>query len=211
MHHILCFGDSNTFGSNPRGGRWPLHIRWPSLLQDLLGEDFHLYEEGCGGRTTVLDDLLELDKNGRKHLPIALRSHKPLDLVILMLGTNDLKHRFSMLPEDIGHGAAELGRLVERFDYNPGYPIPKVLLVSPIHIGDHIESSPVTGFTRQAVEFSKQLAPLYRAHAQRQGWAFFDAATVAGPSPVDQLHMEAEDHAALAHALAPLVRELLQN
>lgn len=119
MVNILCFGDSNTFGTNPSGGRWQLHERWPGVLQELLGGDFRVMEEGLGGRTTVLDDELEGDKSGRRHLPMLLRSHRPLDLVIIMLGTNDMKHRFSMLPVDIAKGAAELGRIAERYDYGP--------------------------------------------------------------------------------------------
>ena len=148
MVNILCFGDSNTFGTNPSGGRWQLHERWPGVLQELLGGDFRVMEEGLGGRTTVLDDELEGDKSGRRHLPMLLRSHRPLDLVIIMLGTNDMKHRFSMLPVDIAKGAAELGRIAERYDYGPAYPVPRVLLVSPIRIREGIEHSVYTGFTR---------------------------------------------------------------
>lgn len=86
MINILCFGDSNTFGTNPSGGRWGLHERWTSVLQDELGDGFRIIEEGLGGRVTVMEDELEGDKNGKRHLPVLLRSHRPLDLVILMLG-----------------------------------------------------------------------------------------------------------------------------
>ena len=111
MPNILCFGDSNTFGTNPCGGRWSRDVRWPGALQQRLGPAYYIIEEGLGGRTTVIEDTLEPDKNGRRHLPVALRSHRPLDLVILMLGTNDMKHRFSLLPADLARGAAELGTL----------------------------------------------------------------------------------------------------
>lgn len=153
MFNILCFGDSNTFGSNPSGGRWSRDQRWTGILQEILGEQYYVIEEGCGGRTTVQDDALELDKNGRKHLPVALRSHRPLDLVILMLGTNDMKQRFNLLPVDIAYGAAELGKLVEHYDYGPGYPIPKVLMVSPIHLGKGVENSIFSGFAPDSVPY----------------------------------------------------------
>ena len=135
MKNILCFGDSNTFGTNPSGGRWPLEVRWTGVLQTLLGPEYRIIEEGCGGRTTIFEDELEQDKDGRAQLRVALRSHKPLDLVVLMLGTNDMQHRFSMLPVDIAAAAAQLGHLAERYDYGAGYPVPRVLLVSPIEIG----------------------------------------------------------------------------
>lgn len=206
MPNILCFGDSNTFGTNPSGGRWPRHQRWTGILQARLGPDFYVIEEGLGGRTTVLDDPLEGDKNGRAHLPLALRSHRPLDLVALMLGTNDLKHRFSLLPADVAAGAEQLGRMVETYDYGPGYPVPKVLLISPIHIGPGVEHSVYTGFSADAALLSHQLAPLYRSHAQAHGWLFLDAASAAVPSWRDMLHMEAGSHAALAGAVEEAIR-----
>lgn len=207
MPNILCFGDSNTFGTNPAGGRWPRRQRWTGILQEKLGMDFYIIEEGLGGRTTVLDDPLEGDKNGRTHLSLALHSHRPLDMVVLMLGTNDMKHRFSLLPADVAAGAALLGRLVQTYDYGPGYPIPQVLLISPIHLGEEAEHSVYTGFSAGAVEVSKKLAPLYRAHAEANGWLFLDAAAVAKPSPRDMLHMEADSHQALADAVESIIRD----
>ncbi len=212
MVNILCYGDSNTFGTNPSGGRWPVDVRWPGALQDKLGKGYHIIEEGLGGRTTVLEDYIEVNRNGRTHLPVVLRSHRPLDLVIIMLGTNDMKHRFSMLPSDIAAGAAELGRLVETYDYGIGYPVPKVLLISPILLGTGIENSPYTSFTADAVKVSGQLAGRFRAQADEHGWLFFDAATVASPSEKDKLHMEKESHLALAEALASIIsREFPDN
>lgn len=201
MRNILCYGDSNTFGTNPAGGRWDLHQRWTGVLQDRLGSGYRVIEEGCGGRTTVWEDTLELGKNGRTYLPVALRSHRPLDLVILMLGTNDMKYRFHLLAEDIAKGAAELGRLVESYDYGRWYPVPAVMLVSPIPIGEGIENSGF-GFSPAAVSVSHQLAPLYEAQARAHGWLYLDASAVAGPSQRDKLHMEKEDHLALGEALA---------
>lgn len=205
MINILCFGDSNTFGTRPGGGRWPRDRRWTGLLQRRLGEDYYVIEEGCGGRTAAAEDFLEGDKNGLRHLPVALHSHRPLDLVILMLGTNDLKHRFGMLPVDAAAGAERLGRLAETYDYGP-YPTPRILLVSPIHIGEGVGGSVFPGFDAGAAERSRQLAPLYRRAAEARGWLFLDAAETARPSPRDLLHMEAEDHAALAEALEGAIR-----
>lgn len=206
---ILCFGDSNTFGTNPSGGRWPRTVRWPGRLQQLLGEDYYVIEEGCGGRTTCHDDDLELCKNGRRALPVALATHKPLDLVIIMLGTNDMKHRFSLLPCDIAYGAGELVRLVKSYPYGPGYKTPEVLLVSPILLGEHIEGSIYTGFSHEAYETSRLLAPWFRRQAEACGCLYLDAAQAAGPSPRDQLHMEAEDHLALAQRVADMVRQAI--
>lgn len=210
MINILCFGDSNTFGTNPSGGRWPREKRWTGILQQRLGSDYYIIEEGLGGRTTSTEDFLEPDKNGSRHLPVALRSHSPLDLVILMLGTNDMKQRFSLLPQDIAAGAARLGRIVQTYDYGPIYPVPQVLLISPIHLGQGIERSVFTGFAPSAVEVSQKLASLYQAHAQANGWLFLDAATVAEPSAKDMLHMEDTSHMALALAIEKIIRQNLR-
>lgn len=210
MKTILCFGDSNTFGTNPSGGRWPWEQRWPGVLQARLGSGFRIIEEGCGARTSSLPDPLEGDKNGLEHLGVALHSHRPLDLVILMLGTNDMKQRFGMLAQDIALGAANLGRLVQKYDYGPAYPIPQVLLVSPIHLGEGIEHSVYTGFAKSAVAVSRELAGFYQAQAQANGWHYLDAARFAVPSQADMLHMERESHEALGRAMEQKVREIFK-
>ena len=207
MVNILCFGDSKTFGTNPSGGRWDLHERWPSVLQDELGTNYRVIEEGLGGRITVMEDALEGDKCGKRHLPVLLRSHRPLDLVIIMLGTNDMKHRFNMLPVDIAKGAAQLGEIVKSYPYGAYYPVPQVLLVSPVLIKPGISHSPYTGFTEEAVRVSHQLGEYYRQEAEAHHWLFLDASEVASASERDKLHMEKEDHRALAEALAAMIRD----
>lgn len=207
MHNILCFGDSNTFGTNPGGGRWLRNERWTGILQELLGPDTYVIEEGHGGRTMIFDDPLEQDKNGRDQLRVALRSHRPLDVVILMLGTNDMKHRFQMLPIDLAVAAGQLGQLVERYDYGEAFPIPRVMLISPIELGEGVSRSYVSGFSEDAVQISRQLGPLYRAQAEAHGWLFLDAAAVARPCGRDKVHMEKEDHLALAQAIAHMLKK----
>ena len=129
-----------------------------------------------------------------------------------MLGTNDMKKRFSLLPVDIAYGAAELDKLVESYDYGGAwYPVPQVLLVSPIELGEGVENSPFTGFAPEAVEVSRQLAPYFEAQAKAHGWHYFNAATVAKPSKKDMLHMEKEDHQALAEALAAQIRGIFEK
>jgi len=207
MYNVLCFGDSNTFGTNPSGGRWPRDQRWTGVLQQRLGSGFYVIEEGLGGRTASAEDFLEPDKNGRRQLPVALHSHRPLDLVILMLGTNDMKHRFHLLPVDIAQGAAALGRIVESYDYGPDYKVPKVLIISPILIGEGVEYSKFSGFSANAVQVSRQLAPLYRARAEEHGWLYLDAASVAKASDLDKLHMDSDSHYSLALAIENIIRK----
>ena len=205
MFNILCFGDSNTFGTNPSGGRWDYDERWPGILQNELGPTFRIIEEGLGGRVTVKEDEVEGDKNGKRHLRVLLHSHRPLDLVIIMLGTNDMKYRFNMSAAEIARGAEKLGKIVESYPYGAYYPKPWVLLVSPIHIKPGIEHSPNTGFKEDSVEISHQLGEYYRQAAEKHNWMFLDASTIAAASDRDKLHMEKEAHQALANAIAEII------
>ena len=205
MYNILCFGDSNTFGSNPAGGRHPRSVRWTGLLQNKLGEDFYVIEEGMGGRTTVWDDPLEPNRCGIMALPIALQSHKPLDLVIISLGTNDCKTHLNASPRVIARGMEALCRMVKSFDYGPGCSTPQLLLISPIHIGEHIERCPFPSFDSTCRPKSMALSPLYNALADQYGALFLDAARIAVPSELDQLHMDAASHKAIAEHLYNII------
>ena len=102
MKTILCYGDSNTYGLKPDSSqRYPRDVRWTGILQKKLGEDYYVIEEGLSGRTTLWDDPIEEHKNGKTYLLPCLESHSPINLVVLMLGTNDLKTRFSLTPFDL--------------------------------------------------------------------------------------------------------------
>ena len=131
---IMCFGDSNTYGAIPTLARAGRHRfapdrRWPGIMRKQLGNGWDVIEEGHGGRTTVHDDPIEgLHKNGLKALPVCLETHMPLDLVIVMLGTNDLKHRFSVTPSDVADSVELLVRTIQRSEAGHAGAPPAVLL-----------------------------------------------------------------------------------
>ena len=122
---------------------------------------------------------------------------------------NDMKHYFQNNAWSIGQGVAQLLHLIQTYPYAPNYSAPKVLVVSPIHIGPDVAHSPFGSFQPEAIEISKGLAAEMQRVAEQAGCAFFDAAAVAGPCDEDSIHMDAANHAALARALEPLVHELL--
>ena len=207
MKNILCFGDSHTFGVNPRtGSRFPRNKRWTGILQKLLGEDYYVIEEGLGGRTTVWEDPLADNRCGIKALPMLLDSHLPLDLVILMLGGNDWKHRFGALPEDRAAGMEKLVKLIRHHPYPPAYSVPDILIAAPIPKGEHLEKSPYTGFTREAIEYSKKLPGLLEKVAERNGCLYLNAGQVAGADEADQIHMNEASHERLAKYFAQAIR-----
>ncbi|MEZ4556101.1 MAG: GDSL-type esterase/lipase family protein [Caldilineaceae bacterium] len=171
MKTILCFGDSNTWGSDPAGGpRFDLHTRWPGVLRDQLGDGYWVIEEGQRGRTTVWDDPIEGYKNGKDYLIPCLYSHQPLDLVIILLGTNDLKMRFSVPAFDIANSAGVLVDVVQKSDAGRDNAPPPVLLIAPPPVAK------LTGFAQMFAKRRRSPAcsePDARV-AQEKGCAFLD-------------------------------------
>lgn len=202
MKSVVCYGDSNTFGSNPHGGRWGEDVRWTRRLQRILGSEYYIIEEGLGGRETIFDDPFDSSRNGLKGLMYVLKSHRPMDVLIISLGTNDTKTMFNATVRVIVKGYETLITTARNYCIECGCPVPTFLVVSPIFVGDDVESSPFASFDRSSVEKSHALAPALEAMAKAQGAAFLDASLFASPSTLDSLHMEAEGHEALARAMA---------
>ncbi len=212
MKTLLCYGDSNTHGSLPTGDpmirrRLGPEERWPGIVRKRLGADWYVAEEGLGGRTTVLDDpITGAHKNGLRGLPIALETHKPIDLVVLMLGTNDLKVRFGMTATDIGQANATLiARIRASVENGPGgTSAPNVLLVAPprvMEVGQQVE------VRAGAADKTARFATVFADVAKTFGIPFLDAGSVIEPSPIDGVHFEAPAHARLGNAIADKILE----
>src|SRR4051794_36747894 len=132
MKTVLCYGDSNTWGYDPATRtRYPLEVRWTGVLANRLGLEYRVVEEGLNGRTTRWDDPIETGRTGLTYLRPCIESHQPLDLIIIMLGTNDLKRRFDLSASDIAQSAAELTDLAWRLGHEPDGSHAQVLLVAP--------------------------------------------------------------------------------
>jgi lysophospholipase L1-like esterase len=207
MAVIVAFGDSNTWGYDPTAGaRFPPDVRWTGVMRRELGDRHSVIEEGLNGRTTVFDDPIEPDRRGADYLPPCLRSHAPLDLIVIALGCNDMKARFGLTPADIAAGAERLILMARAEPAGPNGAPPKVILVAPPPIAE------LTAFAEMfegATEKSRRLAARYREVAERQGVGFVDAGQFIACSDLDGIHFEADSHAILGHALAEAVRIML--
>ena len=205
---ILCYGDSNTYGYIPETGmRYPKDIRYPGRLQMLLGDEYAVIEEGCNGRTTIHDDPIDGWKNGLDYLKPCLNSHKPVDIVILMLGSNDLKATFGLTAEKIAAGAGDLVDVIRSFTAEKQGFIPKIILVSPPEIGTGIKSSPFYGaFYENAIEESRRFPGFYKKIAEEKNCIFFNAAEYIYPSQFDSLHLTPEGHRILAEKLYEVIK-----
>lgn len=210
MKTILCYGDSNTFGFIPENAmRYPEHVRWTGVLQHELGNEYNIIEEGCNGRTTVYDDPCEEWKNGKTYIKPCLNSHKPIDVIILMLGSNDMKVVFNATAEDAANGVSEIINIIKEFTKNKQGYVPKIILVSPPHI------SPIAiggcfgnDFDEKSCSESKLFSRFYGEAAKNTDSVFVDAAKLVEPSGVDGLHLSIESHKILGVALAEVVKNI---
>jgi lysophospholipase L1-like esterase len=211
MFTIVCYGDSNTHGAHPvTGDRWTRDVRWPGVLAADLGAAAHVVEEGLNGRTTLWDDPFMDGRNGQPYLLPCLRSHAPVDLVVIMLGTNDLKTIFGRHAHEIALGAGTLADMALGSATGPGGGAPGVLLVAPPRLGELTDRSELWGFGQARLQ-SEALPRLYRNVADMKGVAFLDAAALVGADPADGVHLGAEAHAVLGHAVAAEARRLLER
>jgi lysophospholipase L1-like esterase len=165
--------------------------------------------EGLNGRTTAYDDhLADCDRNGVKNLPTVLHTHMPLDLVIVMLGSNDMKPSIAGTAHAARSGIQRLVGLIRRHDYSFDYEVPDILIVSPPPICE--TANAITGaIFKGGVEQSSMLASLYRDLADELGCGFFDAGSVAKTTPIDGVHLDANNTRALGRGLEPIVRMML--
>jgi lysophospholipase L1-like esterase len=211
MKTILCYGDSITWGSDAEtGGRHDFADRWPNVLQVALGPDIQIIAEGLRGRTTAFDEhLADCDRNGARILPTVLYTHAPIDLVIILLGSNDMK------PAIAGTALAAMQgmrRLVELTKFNAmrdgqSEP-PAVLIVAPPPLCETANTEYSAMFAG-GVEQSRMLASFYADLADEWGCGFFDAGSVAETTPVDGVHLDAENTRAIGRGLEPIVRMML--
>ncbi|GGG76581.1 hydrolase [Salipiger pallidus] len=207
MSVILCYGDSNTHGTMPmtiagQSLRHPRGQRWPDVMARLLGPDHEVMSEGLPGRTTVHDDVVEGgERNGIKVLPAILHSHKPIDLLIVMLGTNDLKPRY-------GVTAYEIARSVERIVLAAQAEgvHRRTLVISPAPVRE-------TGTLRDVFTGAESRQTGLERHLQdvaaRHGAAFLEAGAHVCVSDGDGVHWEVPEHERFGAIMANTVRGIL--
>lgn len=211
MKTIICFGDSNTHGSCPMAHledrrRLEREVRWPGVLAGKLAEHWHVIEEGHPGRTTVHDDPLEgAHKNGFPALLTILETHRPVDLIAVMLGTNDLKSRFAVTGQDIARSVEKLVIAARLSASGPGGEPPQVLIIAPPPI---LETGCLGAMFAGGAAKSAEFSSCYAEVAERQNCAFLDAGEIISSSRIDGIHWEVDTHRRLATAIAAKVAEI---
>ncbi|MFA6504732.1 MAG: SGNH/GDSL hydrolase family protein [Treponemataceae bacterium] len=214
MKTILCYGDSNTWGADPAtGGRFDRFTRWAGVMRGILNADcppsdpeYWVVEEGQNGRTTCRDDPVEPGRNGLAYIQTILESHKPLDLVIVFLGTNDLKVRFAPTAQDIARGAQRVVAAAQNSGTGIDGKAPKTLMIVPAPVA---RLSYFKETFAGSEEISKKLAARYRQYAAEIGSEFLDAGSVIVSSDLDGIHLDRDQHKKLGEAIAEKVKTML--
>jgi len=211
MKTIVCYGDSNTWGYNPDGsGRYPKHIRWTSVLQKELGNNYDIIPEGLNGRTTVWDDPVKGNyRNGKTYLLPCLHTHKPVDLLILFLGGNDLKNRFSVTPFEVAQGLEMLVNIAKKSGTGPNMTSPEILVLAPPPGIVTEETKKELGYQLQfyekAVEKSEYLPQEIMDLLDGQ-CHLLDASLLIKSSELDGMHLDPEDHNILGEKVAEYIK-----
>ncbi len=201
MRTVLCFGDSNTWGYVPGsdGERFPWETRWPGALQAELGGGYRVLEEGLNGRTTLLENPLKPYRNGRDYLIPCLETHRPLDLVVVFLGTNDLCDRYALPAIDIARAAASLADIARQSEGNP-----RSLLLGLPRLGAGLDEE-MQGAAAKAAELPR----CFREAAAELDLPLLDLSEVVAYVDEDGIHLDADGHRAVARAVAQAVRDVL--
>lgn len=210
MKRIMFFGDSNTWGYVPViSERYSEDIRFTGILSKKM-PDCRIIEEGLKGRTTAFDDSLMDDRNGLKALPMLLSTHDPLDIVVIMLGTNDVKRKFNLSAAEIAEGLERLVKTIQMPVSWGGKKIPEILIVCPPGVSADFENTDMEGqFDHSSVERSNQLPDQYRKIADQYNCQYLNAMDYTGPGMSDGVHLEIEEHQKLASALEIKLKEIL--
>lgn len=213
MKRIMVYGDANCWGFSPfedtQGERYDEKNRWPSIMKSILGMDFEVIEENICGRTTVFDDPFNANKNGIKTIDACLMSHNPLDLVIIMLGTSDLKCIYNVNPIIITKGLSLICDKILAFGAGPNGNAPKILIISPVEIEKDIKNSAFGyEYDGNASKYSKELKQYYNQMAGEYDLEFLAASDYAHASEEDGIHLTPQGHRDLASAVANKVKDI---
>lgn len=223
MKTVLCFGDSNTNGCNPafdirnwepdweeKGPvRYPREVRWTGVLAEMLGPEYYVIEEGLPGRTTMYEDPTSPYRKGSDYIVPCMQTHAPIDLLVVMLGTNDVKAMFTPSEPTIGAGLEEFMRIIKNPALWDGKNNGKILLVAPPPIGEQISTSPFYGmFDETSVRVSKKFDRIYKGVARVMECEYLNAGEYIQSSPLDSIHFSKEDHQKLAEAMCKKIKEL---
>ena len=201
MKKILCYGDSNTFGYNPfDSSRFDEKTRWTALLQENLGSDFEIIEEGACDRTGIADNDKGFLYSAQRHFPKMITKTKNVDLLILAIGTNDLQFKYDLTVHQFENG---LEKLIVTAKNN----VRRIILIPPVILHENVlEGFFKFQFDETSVSKSKKIGKIYRKLSNLYGLDYFDLNNFVKPSNVDGLHYDSKGHNIISTKLSNYIK-----
>lgn len=203
---IVCYGDSNTWGDVPNEERrYAPNVRWTGVLQDILGDNYDVVNEGLCGRTFKVIEPGKEHRSGINHLRSILQTNEPTDLITIMLGTNDLKNTFGLTAEEIEDHLRQTVEFIQNERTGPNESIPQILIICPTPV-----ASPVNEDLDErmigAPETSLKLPALYKKVAEELGCLYLNAGDFISLENTDGYHLAEKDHKTLGEKVAEIVK-----
>jgi len=218
MKKIMVYGDSNTWGYDPNtidprtgaNARYDENTRWTWIMKNALGPDYVLLEEGYNGRTIAFDDQTAYGRNGLKHIEVAFGTCDPVDYIVIMLGTNDLKDMFALTEVNVGDAMNTLVKTLKNAMAESNSADAKVIIVNPVNVTPCADGSFVYGFSDRSVKLGEKIGERYKAVAERRECEFFDASAVEGVEMdgSDGTHLTPKAHRALGLTMAEFIKKI---
>ncbi len=207
---IVCYGDSNTWGAIPKSDdRLPRSVCWPSVLQKLLGDDYEVINEGLSGRTLVAHDPANPHRTGITHLASILRTHEPIGMFIIMLGTNDINSRHNLEAKDISDHLAKTIKFIQVEQERSKTKFEILVICPPTPVQP--DNGKIDEGMKKWPEIYQQLPRLFKEVAEKNDCIFMNAGDYITSSKVDGYHLDAESHIKLAEAIGRIVKDRLKN
>ena len=202
MKKILCYGDSNTFGFNPKnGGRYDKTTRWSGILSDLLKEKYEVIEEGMNNRTGFFKNPEGLKQSGGEYLSIYLQNHKDIDICLLSLGTNDALIFYPLDKTSTEKGLQNLTSEIIKTNFKT-----KVVIIPPVKITkDLLHSGFAVIFNKDSIKKIQNTFPAFEEFAKANNYYYFDFNKFTSPSQIDGIHYTKESHKIIAAKLAEFI------
>lgn len=205
---ILCYGDSNTWGAIPVTiQRYPIDVRWPGVMQNILGNDYEVISEGLCGRTLVAANPEKPRHTGITHLDAILRSQRPFDLMTIMLGTNDVKTIYGLSAKDIAQHLEQTLEFIKNKLEEFG-TLPKILIICPALVTKPKDKE-IEDLMKPGIEIFKELPDLYKKVAEKYNCLYLNASDYVSSSEIDGYHMSAESHKILGGIIAEIIKKAL--
>ena len=201
MKNILCYGDSNTFGFNPKdNSRYDENTRWTAILQKNSGSEYNVINEGMPNRTGFVDNPDGFLFSSQKHFPEVLSKIESVYALILAIGTNDLMFEYNVTFDTVEKGLNNLIKMAKEKTNN-------IIIVPPTIMNENVLNGYFSSmFDTTSIIKSKEVGKIFKKVALETNCRYFDINEFVMPSDIDGLHYDEKSHKLIADKLTEFIK-----